>query len=175
MSDREDLDILDVLHEIVQLERTFYGTTRFFDMASRAHIVAAHLRNTNAMIGLLRQYMTQPNRITNMVLNIPIGLDRDLSGNFFDPVPVVPTQAQITTATDRHVNIPDTNCAICQDSVTCATRIRACGHCFHPQCIDQWFSMNARCPVCRHDIRENLQTPRRQERNEDHRLHSDEE
>ena len=175
MSDTDDLDILDILHEIIQLERTFYGTTRFFDMASRGHIVSAHLRNTNSMLGLLRQYMTQPNRVTNMVLSIPIGLDRDLSGNFFDPVPVVPTQAQIVNATERHVNIPDTNCAICQDSVTCATRIRTCGHCFHDQCIQQWFTMNARCPVCRHDIRDNLQTPRRQESNEGSRVHSDEE
>jgi hypothetical protein len=143
MSDSE-LDILDVLHEIVQLERTFYGTIRFFDSASRSHLVAAHMRNTGGFLTILRQYMTdQPTRTTNMVFNIPMG-NLDLSGNFFDPVVVAPTQAQITAATERHVNVPDTNCAICQESVTCATRIRSCGHCFHDQCIQQWFSMNAR-------------------------------
>jgi hypothetical protein len=175
MSDSDEIDVLDVLHELIQLERSFYGTVRFFDMSSRGHVVAAHLRNTNGIVGLLRQYMLQPNRVTNMVLNIPIGLDRDLSGNFFDPVVVAPSQQQIAAATERHVNIPDANCAICQDSVTCATRIRTCGHCFHDSCIQQWFTMNPRCPVCRHDIRDNLQTPRRQESNEDRRVHSDQE
>jgi hypothetical protein len=174
MSDRDEIDILDVVQDLLQLERTFYGTIRFFDGASRSHLVAAHMRNTSGIINILRQYMTQPNRVTNMVLNIPLG-QMDLSGNFFDPVIVAPSQQQITAATERHVNIPDTNCAICQDSVTCATRIRACGHCFHPQCIDQWFTMNPRCPVCRHDIRDNLQTPRRQDTNESRRMHSDQE
>lgn len=174
MSDSDQIDVLDVLHEIVQLERSFYGTVRFFDMASRGQIVASHLRNTNAMVDVLRRYMLQPNRVTNMVLNIPLG-QMDLSGNFFDPVTVAPSQQQIIAATERNVSVPDTTCAICQDSVPFATRIRACGHCFHDTCIQQWFSMSPRCPVCRHDIRDNLQTPRRQEGNESHRLHSDEE
>jgi len=173
MSESE-IDILDIVHELLQVERTFYGTVRFFDGASRSHLVAAHLRNTGGMIALLRQYMNEPNRVTNMVLNIPLG-QMDMSGNFFDPVVVAPTQQQIRAATDQHVNVVDTTCSICQDSVTCATRIRACGHAFHGQCIDQWFSMNPRCPVCRHDIRENLQTPRRQENNEGRRMHPDEE
>lgn len=174
MSDTE-VDILDVLHELIQLERAFYGTIRFFDSASRSHLVAGHLRNSGAILTLMREYMrAEPNRTTNMVFNIPLG-NLDLSGNFFDPVPVLPTQQQITTATERNVTISETNCAICQDSVTSATRIRACGHCFHPQCIEQWFSVNTRCPVCRHDIRENLQTPHRQATNEGRRMHADEE
>lgn len=174
MSDTE-LDVLDVLHEIVQLERTFYGTIRFFDSASRSHLVAAHMRNTGGFLTILRQYMAeQPARTTNMVFNIPMG-NLDLSGNFFDPVVVAPTQVQITAATERGVPVLDTTCTICQDPVTSATRIRACGHSFHDTCIQQWFTMNARCPVCRHDIRDNLQTPRRQETNESRRLHANEE
>ncbi len=174
MSESE-IDILDIVHELLQVERTFYGTVRFFDGGSRSHLVAAHMRNTSGLIAILRQYMSQPNRVTNMVLNIPIG-GLDVSGNFFDPVVVAPSQQQIQAATERHVFVAaNTTCAICQEPVSCATRIRACGHCFHGQCIDQWFSMNPRCPVCRHDVRENLQTPRRQESNEDRGVHSDEE
>ncbi len=174
MSDTE-LDILDVLHEIVQLERTFYGTIRFFDTNSRSHLVAAHMRNTGGFLTILRQYMAeQPTRTTNMVFNIPMG-NLDLSGNFFDPVVVAPTQAQITAATERNVPVTDTNCAICQDAVPSATRIRSCGHCFHDTCIQQWFTMNPRCPVCRHDIRDSLQTPRRQENNEGRRMHTNQE
>jgi hypothetical protein len=57
--------------------------------------------------------------------------------------------------------------------VECATRIRHCGHCFHSGCIGEWFSMNPRCPVCRHDIR--LQVAPVPPPNEGDRLHSDEE
>ena len=173
MSETE-IDILDVINELLQVERSFYGTIRFFDSASRSHLVAAHMRNTSGVVNLLRQYMTQPGRVTNMVLNIPIG-GMDVSGNFFDPVIVAPTQQQIRAATEQHINVVDTTCSICQDAVTCATRLRACGHAFHGQCIDQWFTVSPRCPVCRHDIRENLQTPRRQESNEGRRVHSDQE
>jgi len=34
------------------------------------------------------------------------------------------------------------------------TRIRHCGHIFHTQSIQDWFSGNVRCPVCRRDIRD---------------------
>jgi hypothetical protein len=173
MSESE-IDVLDVVHELLQVERAFYGTVRFFDNASRSQLTAGHLRNTNNIIALLRQYMTEPGRVASMVLNIPLRT-MDLSGNFFDPVTVTPTQAQIRAATEDHIDMTDTTCAICQEGVTCATRLRVCGHAFHGQCIQQWFTMNPRCPVCRHDVRENLQTPRRQEGNEGDRLHSDEE
>lgn len=147
---QQDYDILDIVHEFFETDRAFYGILRFLDSGTRNHIVAAHMRNNANMIGLLRHYMSQA-PVTNMVLNIPIRTD--ISGNFFDPVPVIPTREQILTAIDQHVNIPDTTCSICQESVTCATRIRGCGHCFHSDCISQWFTMNTRCPMCRYDIR----------------------
>lgn len=147
----EERDVLDLLHEILENERTFYGIVRFLDNGTRNHIVAAHMRNLNTELSLLRQYMTTT---PNVTINIPLqGVDA--SGNFFDPVPVVPTPLQIQAAVERHVGVPaDTTCAICQETVPCATRIRACGHVFHDQCISQWFTMNTRCPVCRHDIRD---------------------
>lgn len=150
MSEQE-IDVLDVVHELLETDRTFYGVVRFLDGATRNHLVAAHMRNNTQLISLLRQYMLQPTT-TNMVLNIPLRMDS--SGNFFDNVPVIPTREEIQAATEQHVNIPDTTCSICQETVECATRIRACGHCFHSECISQWFSMNTRCPMCRHDIRD---------------------
>lgn len=144
---QQELDILDVVHELLETDQTFYGIVRFLDSTTRNHLVAAHMRNNANLVALLRQYMTQ----STMVLNIPIRTD--ISGNFFDNVPVIPTREQILAATEQHVNIPDTTCSICQEPVECATRIRACGHCFHSECISQWFTMNTRCPMCRHDIR----------------------
>lgn len=164
-------DILDVVHELLETDRTFYGIVRLLDGGTRNHIVAAHMRNNTALISLLRLYMAQPST-TNVVLNIPIRTD--VSGNFFDSIPVVPTFDQIQAATEQHVNIPDTTCSICQESVECATRIRACGHCFHSDCISQWFTMNTRCPMCRHDIRD-LRAANNEVNNEGGGVHTDEE
>lgn len=172
----DDRDVLDVLSQLIEADRQFYGVVRFLDGAHRTHVVAAHQRNTNLALLLLREYMrTSP--ITNMTVTIPIPTTVfDASGNFFDPVPVVPTPEQVHAATETHVGVRDQTCAICQEGVECATRIRQCGHCFHSACIGQWFTMNPRCPVCRHDIR-NLQTSPRRETNvpQSHRMYSDEE
>jgi hypothetical protein len=146
-----DYTVLDALRDILETDQAFFNVIRYLDGHARTHLVASHLRNTGSAMTILRQYMSNPST-TTMVMNIPLRLDA--SGNsFLDAVPVYPTQDQIRVATESHVGVTNTNCAICQDSVTCATRIRHCGHCFHGACLDQWFSMSPRCPVCRHDIR----------------------
>lgn len=85
--------------------------------------------------------------------------------NFFDPVPIVPTQAQIEAGT--HLSIvgvdiqlgpgPNDNlCSICQENYTTEDVLRVINHCshiYHRGCIDRWFQSNVHCPLCRHDIR----------------------
>ena len=169
--------VLDLIRELTQTDRAFFSMIRFLDGNTRNHLVAAHMRNTSQAYALLRLYLSQSTRTESIVMNIPLNSILDPSGNFMrnflDPVPVVPTRDQITAATENHVGVTDQTCAICQEGVTCATRIRACGHCFHSQCIHEWFSMNTRCPICRHDIRDlrrgNTTT------NNDNRVYSDEE
>jgi hypothetical protein len=144
-----DPDVLDILQSILQTDRTFYSTIRFLDGQTRTHIVAAHLRNNSAMLGILRTFMAQPPVTATLTLSM------DASGNFFDPIPVVPSPQQIAAATERNVDVPaDTNCSICQEELRTGTRLRGCRHTFHDQCIDQWLQMNTRCPVCRHDVRD---------------------
>jgi hypothetical protein len=172
MSESE-IDVLDILHEMLETDRAFYGTLRFMDGGSRSHLMASHMRNHNQLLAIIRAYMLTPST-TNMVLNIPIGTI-DPSGNFFDPVPIVPTSQQILNATETNITVAGETCTICQDTITNgATRIRHCGHVFHGNCISQWFSMNARCPVCRHDIR-SLRVTSQQNNNESSSLHSDSE
>lgn len=169
--------VLDLIRELTQTDRAFFSMIRFLDGNTRNHIVAAHMRNTSQAYALLRLYLSQSTQNESIVMNIPLNSILDPSGNFMrnflDPVPVVPTRDQITAATENHIGVTDQTCAICQEGVTCATRIRACGHCFHSQCIHEWFSMNTRCPICRHDIRDlrrgNTTT------NNDNRVYSDEE
>lgn len=160
--DGSEIDVLDIIQEIMETERSFHNIVRFLDGSTRNQLVSAQLRNTNSAMALLRQYMQSDAR-QQLVVNIP--LQMDASGNFFDNVPVVPTREQINAAVDNHVNTPEGVCSICQESVTCSTRIRACGHCFHSDCIRQWFTMSPRCPMCRLDIREANQT-------NDNRLHT---
>jgi len=169
--------ILDLIRELTQTDRAFFSMIRFLDGNTRNHLVAAHMRNTSQAYALLRLYLSQSNRTESIVMNIPLNSILDPSGNFMrnflDPVPVVPTREQITAATENHVGVAEQTCAICQENVTCATRIRACGHCFHSQCIHEWFSMNTRCPICRHDIRDLRRGGA--STNNDNRVYSDEE
>lgn len=175
-----EYSVLDAIRDITQTDRAFFGVVRFLDGNTRNHIVAAHMRNTSQLTALLRQVMAvQPRPVhrENIIMNIPLNSIFDPSGNFLrnflDPVPVVPSREQIQAATESHIQATDTICAICQENVTCATRIRHCGHCFHSQCIHEWFSVNTRCPICRHDIRD-LRVDRSRNSN-DNRVYSDEE
>jgi hypothetical protein len=170
MTDNGDLDVLDVLQDILATDRTFYGIVRFLDGARRSEIIAAHLRNTNLSLALIHRYMTAPQ---SLVINFPLNMD--LSGNsFFDPIPVIPTPAQILAATEVNIPMPaESTCSICQENMNNATRIRACGHCFHQECISQWLSMNVRCPMCRHDVRTLLVNSTLTTSNEDGGMHTD--
>ena len=105
---------------------------RYLELINRIH--QSHIRTTSAAAALLTLALPQ---------------------NFADPVTVAPTAAQIQRATVMLVQAPaNTTCAICQESVTQnATQIRQCGHMYHRDCFNQWFSMSVRCPVCRHDVR----------------------
>ena len=137
-------DILDVLSSLLETDRTFYSSARFLSMHREA-ITIAHQRNTASVLAILRNYMQGH---TRTVMNIT------LPANWADPVAVIPTGAQIETATSSVDGIEDTTCSICQESVSAGTRINACRHTFHTSCISEWFSLSPRCPMCRADIRE---------------------
>ena len=82
--------------------------------------------------------------------------------NFFAPVNVYPTQAQLTAATRTAiysdiVNPTNTSCPISLEPFSDnsnVTVIRHCGHIFDSDQFQSWFRVNCRCPVCRYDIRE---------------------
>jgi hypothetical protein len=82
--------------------------------------------------------------------------------NFFDPVPIVPTQEQIAAASTIEVAdsaLAEHVCSVCQENFSVGEQVRTlthCGHRFHVLCIDNWFQRNVHCPLCRHDIRDGL-------------------
>lgn len=97
--------------------------------------------------GLLRAPVMSP---IQQVMRMPPG--------FTEPVIVRPTAEQIQSATAIEiVDSENDSCSICQDTMPSGTQvlsINACGHRFHPTCIETWFQRDVLCPNCRHDIRE---------------------
>jgi hypothetical protein len=149
----DEYDVLGLLHDIQETERAFLNTIRFLDGHARSRIMNVYLQNTATTLAIVREYQRTQRTITRMTVTLPA---LDISGNFFDPVVVHPTQEEINQGTEQNVEVTDTTCSICQEAVTSATRIRRCGHCFHEACISQWFTMNPRCPMCRTDVRDSV-------------------
>lgn len=87
-------------------------------------------------------------------------------GQTQENVIVAPTSQQIEDATEDIVFneenydlVNETRCPITledfQENQT-LVRIRRCGHVFSQEPFRNWFRQSVRCPVCRHDIRDNI-------------------
>ena len=88
-------------------------------------------------------------------------------GNFNDPVNVVATPRQISTATRQllyeNIQTPTNDrCPICLEVFqpnSEVTQINNCRHIFNRAELATWFETNVRCPVCRFDIRDHVDAP----------------
>lgn len=152
MDDENELNILDILHTIMETDRAFYQTLRFLN-GDRDRIMVTHQRNSAIAMSLIRLHSMRSSRMVQYTatipLTFPVGWD--------EPVVVHPTPAQISagTAVVTDGDGVSSNCPICQDSLSVVhTRLTHCGHRFHPSCIAEWFTQSVNCPMCRHDIRE---------------------
>ena len=84
--------------------------------------------------------------------------------NFYEPVNVYPTQAQMAAATRivRYSDIATPRNRSCPISIVdfndsdMVTIIRNCGHIFHSTELRTWFRSHCTCPICRFDNREAL-------------------
>jgi Ring finger domain len=141
--------ILSILRDLVESDRSFYHSPVFaLPEPIRGRTLLNQSRTTGAILDLLRMMFANITSIENeprFVVTIPMP--------DFEDVPIIATNAQIDAAMAPFDTMVDTNCSICQDTLTSGSRLR-CSHMFHTACIRNWFQMNSRCPVCRHDIRE---------------------
>lgn len=142
----------DLLGGIIEGRNQFFSRTiNLIRPPSREIIMSRFMLNEMCLLELTNRIHQESIRnsraAASLILNLP--------SNFLDPIPVAPSTTQISAGTEAVANAPaDTQCAICQDSVTTdATRIRSCGHTYHRSCLSNWLTMSVRCPVCRHDIR----------------------
>lgn len=117
------------------------------------------VRNTRYSNVWSRQY-SYPGVIpgTETVLNRTIRAT--IPGNLQDVI-IRPTYQEVLNATTdvmymREATNLNTSCPITLDEFRegdLLTQIRYCGHLFTQPAIQNWFSRNVRCPVCRYDIR----------------------
>ncbi len=84
----------------------------------------------------------------------------EILSSFMNPIPIRPTQEQITAGTRLFTTDAEStrdSCAICFDAISTgqAQRVlRGCDHAFHRECIDRHFQTSPRCPLCRNDVRD---------------------
>ena len=161
-----DEHILELIEGLIEGRNDFFvRTMQLTPHQQRGAMLSRFMMNEVCYLEILNRFYQ--NHLRNQLASAVLTFT--LPGNFNDPVPVIPTQAQINSALENIQNATS-NCAICQDSISSGgCRIRQCGHVYHRSCIVSWFGMNVRCPVCRHDIREGAQG------NQAAQTHSDEE
>lgn len=133
------------------------------------HNIRQHNINNNRMRG--PPIDISGNNVIGNLMNLFNDLNNDINNNNLTtpipqnltPVIVRPSVAQINSATEILLfsdieNPLNNNCPILVEPfqpTNSVARIRHCGHCFDPVALEQWFSLNVRCPVCRYDIRTN--------------------
>lgn len=101
------------------------------------------------------------NTLFSNVFTLPQNLFQNMNYNF-ENVIVRPSQEQIDNAVEQLLYTEDetlinTRCPITMEDFTVGERllrIRHCGHTFREDSINNWFTTNVRCPVCRYDIRD---------------------
>lgn len=146
-----DEQLLNLIEGLVEGRNIFLGRTiNQIHHGGREAAYSRYLLNELCYLELISRIFQQSIRSATTqtyTFNLP--------ANFFDSVPVTASPDQINQAVET-IDNGSGICAICQDNISgqCA-RVRQCGHMYHRQCLVTWLAMSVRCPVCRHDIRQN--------------------
>lgn len=146
--------VVPLLRDILESEGDHLARAARLPEPLRNRVLGNRSRHISQILDIVRVMVDPPRTIPLQRPNFTIDITGDLLRTFHEPVPVVPTAAQIQDAVEQNATPPtDTMCAICQETVATSTRLLSCNHHFHHACITQWFSTSVRCPVCRNDIR----------------------
>lgn len=99
---------------------------------------------------------------TGTTFQTPFG--PSFGGNLFENVPVFPSPEQIENSTTtmhfQDISNPmNTTCPITMETFSpsqIVVKINHCGHIFNQTHLHSWFRTHVRCPVCRHDVRDDV-------------------
>jgi hypothetical protein len=146
---------LDVFRENIELLHRSRRSVRSPSTSTRARVPP---RNVNEGIPVRTPDVPRPT-----LSPVTIQFETEWIDRLFEPVAVVPTADQIRNGSRRvrFGDIPEPLNSSCPISLerfepdSEVMELLACHHLFHPSCLQGWFQNNPRCPVCRHDIREN--------------------
>jgi len=143
-----------------EMEQLLESRIMFFRRFHSDAVTRQFLINESRLITLLehRDRMNVINLINTHLPNIRL----DVPAEFFDNVPVAPSTEQLDAALQRIETPSEGQCPICQESYNSTdeiVRLRNCNHSFHRQCATLWYSRSVYCPICRNDIRTNLEQP----------------
>jgi hypothetical protein len=130
--------------------RDLSGNRNFRDLSGNRNFRDLSSNRTNPVL------FTAFDGILNNIFN-----SQPIPNNFFNNVPIVPTQQQINNATrnllySNILNPNNTTCPISLDifnDTDNVTIIRHCRHIFKTPSIMNWFNTSCLCPICRYDIR----------------------
>ena len=165
-----------VLNDIIANDMRRFVEQRAIRRMQRPEIIITPLRTTVHPPDILftplhrshqepqRQHALPSNGLQNLfrvsALNDPDMMGQILAallGESGNPPPVPPTAEMIAAATTVTTTSSAVGeCSICRTEYNGTNQIRKithCGHEFHLNCIDQWFTEYSTCPNCRHDIR----------------------
>ena len=140
--------ILALLEQMVEGRNDFLhsDTVNSIHVDHRHTILSQYVANELLLLTMINQLSSPAQYYT---LTLP--------PSFLNPVPVLATPEQIAGCLIDGTTT--SSCAVCQEAIsTGGCQIRQCSHFFHRSCIESWFSLSVRCPVCRHDIREEHQS-----------------
>ena len=150
MSITTDDLMLEIIREMLQSRNQFLNRAHLF-YTNRDSLTRQILEEEFLILEIIRNICLT--RRVPLTITFPINLNDNA---FNDPVPIIPTNEQITRELVNLVPSSSPNvCSICQDSISSeGCQFICCGHTYHTNCIRTWFSTSVRCPVCRRDIRE---------------------
>ena len=142
-----------VVEGLVQSRQDFLNdrVVRSIKFHHRAPIISHFIRNEHYLLEIATRVYNNTIAIRNAATTL---ITLSMPNNFMEPVIISATSQQIQSSLVSSPNSTG-HCSICQEANNgTSVRIRQCGHVHHRTCIEEWLAMSVRCPVCRHDIRE---------------------
>ena len=147
-------------------EREPYNSrTPYVDHVRHNARATNHTTNSNVRFSTPNRSTNTPPYVTSQLLSYVL---YPTNQSLFSDVIVHPTENEILNATElidynNTVEYNNNTCPITLEEFNHGERIcqiKHCGHIFREEALRNWFRRNVRCPVCRYDIRNYINTNR---------------